>query len=47
MGEKKYDETAGAMIALLKYGTGVPFTGWKGWKSNLGMPLPAATQWEI
>ncbi len=35
------------MIALLKYGTGVPSTGWNGWKVKWGRPLPAATQWEL
>ena len=33
-GPDKYDETAVAMIALLKYGTGVPLTDWKDCKAN-------------
>lgn len=45
--EKKYDESAGAMIALLKYGSGVPFYRLAGLEKNLGIPLPASTQWEI
>ena len=44
MGEKKYDESAAAMIGLLKYGSGIPSTGCRGW---MGIPLPPATQWEI
>lgn len=46
-GEKKYDETAAAMIALLRYGSGVPWNRTEGLEANLGIPLPAATQCEI
>ena len=47
VGEKKYDESAAAMIGLLRYGTGVPFNRLAGLEENLGMPLPPATQWDI
>jgi len=47
VGEEKYDESAGAMIALLKYGSGIPFYRLAGLEKNLGIPLPASTQWEI
>ena len=47
MGEKKYDESAAAMIGLLKYGSGIPFYRLAGLEGNLGIPLPPATQWEI
>lgn len=47
IGEKKYGASAGAMIGLLKYGTGTPFNRLEGLQGNLGIPLPAATQWEI
>src|SRR2546425_3061083 len=47
VGEKKYDESAAAMIGLLKYGSGVPFYRLEGLEENLGIPLPASTQWEI
>ena len=47
VGEKKYDESAGAMIALLKYGSGVPFYRLAGLEESLGIPLPISTQWEI
>jgi transposase len=43
----KYDATAVAMIALLKYGTGVPFKRLERLESQLAMPLPAAVQWEL
>jgi transposase len=46
-GEKKYDEKGGAMIALLKYGSGFPFYRLEKLQSSLGIPLPASTQWEI
>ena len=46
-GSAKYDQTAVAMIALLKYGTGVPFNRLERLQGQLGMPLPAATQWEL
>jgi transposase len=45
-GEKKYDEKGGAMIALLKYGSGFPFHRLEKLQSSLGIPLPASTQWE-
>jgi transposase len=46
-GPAKYDETAVAMVALLKYGTGVPFKRLERLQENLGMPLPATTQWDL
>jgi len=47
VGEDKYDETASAMVGLLKYGTGLPFTRLEKLQSNLGIPLPASTQWDL
>ena len=47
MGEDKYDESAAAMIAQLKYGSGTPFNRLEQLEKQLGIPLPAATQWEI
>jgi transposase len=46
-GAGKYDTTAVAMIALLKYGTGMPFNRMERLETQLGIPLPAATQWEL
>ena len=46
-GKEKYDETAGAMVALLKYGSGLPFNRLEKLQESLGVPLPASTQWEI
>jgi transposase len=46
-GETKYDATAGSMIGLLKYGSGLPFNRLDGLQGDLGVPLPASTQWDI
>jgi transposase len=46
-GPAKYDATVVAMIALLKYGTGVPFHRLERLEGQLGMPLPATTQWDL
>lgn len=47
VGPEKFDETAAAMIAQLKYGSGVPWTRLEALEGLLGIPLPAATQWEV
>jgi transposase len=47
VGEDKYDASAAAMIALLKYGSGTPFNRLEQLEKQMGIPLPAATQWEI
>jgi len=47
VGPAKYDETAASMIALLKYGTGLPFHRLARLEQSLGIPLPVATQWEV
>jgi transposase len=47
VGSEKYDATAAGMIALLKYGSGLPFHRLQGLQGNLGIPLPASTQWDI
>jgi len=47
IGSARYDETAGAMIAVLKYGSGVPFYRIEKLQESLGIPLPASTQWDI
>ena len=47
VGPEKYDAEAASMIALLKYGTGLPFNRLERLEGSLGLPLPAATQWGI
>jgi transposase len=43
---KHYDETAKAMMAVLKYGYGFPWYRLEKLQESLGIPLPASTQWE-
>ncbi|MCP4115754.1 MAG: transposase, partial [Desulfobacteraceae bacterium] len=43
---KHYDETAKAMMAVLKYGYGFPWYRLEKLQENLGIPLPASSQWE-
>jgi transposase len=47
VGSEKYDETASSMIALLKYGSGLPWNRLERLQQGFGIPLPASTQWEI
>jgi hypothetical protein len=47
IGEEKYDAESGAMIGLLKYGSGLPFNRLEQLQGSLGVPLPASTQWNI
>ena len=47
VGSEKYDATAVSMIALLKYGSGLPFHRLERLQRNMGIPLPASTQWEL
>ena len=47
VGAEKYDESASAMIALLKYGSGLPWNRLERLQQGLGIPLPASTQWEV
>ena len=44
--DDKYDETARSMIALLKYGFGVPFYRQEKLQAALGIPLASSTQWD-
>jgi hypothetical protein len=47
VGDDKYDSGAGAMVALLKYGTGLPFNRMEALQESLGVPLASSTQWDI
>ncbi len=40
----KYDETVGAMIAVLRYGSGLPMNRIEVLQESFGIPLPASTQ---
>ena len=45
-GSEKYDATAATVIGTLKYGYGFPFSRLEQLQANLGVPVPAAVQWE-
>jgi transposase len=45
-GSEKYDATAATAIGTLKYGYGFPFNRLQKLEANLGVPVPAAVQWE-
>ena len=47
VGPEKYDATAASMLALLKYGGGLPFYRLESLQESLEIPLPASTQWEV
>lgn len=47
VGKEKYDFSAAVMIALLKYGCGMPFNRLERLEKELGIPLPSSTQWEV
>ena len=46
-GQQKYDATAVSMMALLRYGYGMPGNRLANLQQSLGIPLPASTQWEM
>ena len=46
-GREKYDPSAGILIALLKYGRGLPFNRLSELHASVGIPLPPSTQWKL
>ena len=47
VGTDKYDESVASLLAVLKYGTGLPFYRLDRLQESLGIPLPSSTQWDI
>lgn len=47
IGDAKYDETAAALLALLRYGYGLPLNRLERLGKNIGVPLPSSTQWDV
>lgn len=43
----KYDAACASMLAVLRYGCGMPFFRLQGLQRSLHVPLPDATQWDI
>jgi transposase len=46
-GESKYDPSVGVMLALMRYGAGLPMYRTAKWQSYFGVPLAPTTQWEL
>jgi transposase len=46
-GTSKYSEEVPAMLAILRYGSGVPQFRIQVLQQGFGVPLPTATQWEL
>jgi transposase len=44
--KEKYDESVSAMLAMLKYGSGLPFNRIGKLQKNCKVPFPLATQWD-
>ncbi len=47
VGKEKCDASATSMVGLLKYGAGLPFNRIEKLQEGMGIPLPAATQWDL
>jgi hypothetical protein len=45
VGQEKYDATAVSMMAVLRYGNGMPWNRSAELQQSMGIPLPASTQW--
>ena len=43
----KYEHSCASMLAVLRYGSGMPFYRLEGLQGSLNVPLSDATQWEI
>jgi hypothetical protein len=46
-GQRKYAPEVGVLVSLLRYGSGMPHYRLEKLQASLGVPLPAATQWEL
>jgi len=46
-GTQKYAPEVGPMLALMRYGAGMPNYRMERLQESLGVPLPASTQWEL
>ena len=45
--KSKYDFSAKALIAVMKYEMGVPWYRLAKWQQQIGAPIPESTQWEL
>lgn len=46
-GDQKYDPSVGVMLAVMRYGAGLPFYRIETLQESLGVPLAPSTQWEL
>jgi transposase len=46
-GAEKYSPSAASIVAVLKYGSGLPFNRLEKLQRNFEVPLPASTQWQL
>jgi len=46
-GEQKYDPNVGPMLAVQRYGYGMPMNRIEQMQEDCGIPMPAGTQWEL
>ncbi len=47
IGDEKYDASAVSVIAVVRYGCGMPFYRLEGFQEYAGIPLPVSTQWDL
>ncbi len=46
-GDEKYDANVAPMLAVMRYGYGLPMNRIEQMQQDCGVPLPAGTQWEL
>lgn len=46
-GQEKYDANVAPMLAVMRYGYGMPMNRLDQMQQDFGVPLPAGTQWEL
>ena len=47
VGEEKYDATVTSMLAVLRYGSGLPLNRIAALQDSSGIPMPVSTQWDL
>lgn len=46
-GGKKFDETVTSLLAVLRYGSGLPMSRIEDLQASTGVPFPVSTQWDL
>jgi transposase len=47
VGEEKHDATVASLLAVLRYGSGLPLNRIAALQEGFGIPLPVSTQWDL